>query len=69
MDWRADIWGDRRVHAARLACLLVGHRFGEWSEPVEIVWRGAGPRQRCRACLRCPRVEFDTIAVGARVGD
>lgn len=55
---RADLWGDRRVHAARLACLLSGHRFGPWSEPVGLVWRGKALRQRTRACGRCVRVEF-----------
>jgi len=57
---RADLWGDRRVHAARLVCRIRGHRWGQWSQPVELGWRGRVLEQRNRACWRCPKTQFDT---------
>lgn len=65
---RADVWGDRRVHAARLVCLLAGHRYAAWSPAVDLVWDGAVLRQRVRPCLRCTRVEFENVTAAAEAG-
>jgi hypothetical protein len=60
MGLRADVWGDRRVHLARLVCRVLGHRFGPWSQPIDFKWRGQLLVQRNRACTRCPKTEVDT---------
>ncbi len=63
MNLRADLWGDRRVHAARLMCRLLGHRFGPWSDPRRFTWRGVDLVQRIRACTRCPKTEAKTVTM------
>lgn len=63
MSLGADLWGDRRAHAARLVCRLLGHRWGGWSEPIDFKWHGQLLVQQTRACLRCPETEVQTVPV------